>query len=178
MPPVASSQNIATLDEARAYYAAHLAGVRNVTCYSKPVAIVFEREATHLFSDDPTSGMRNLAPAQQRAVFDAIPPDQRVERRLPGGRVDVRRFNLERARLMDRVLPAVSLFTVSTAGTSARGRENRMLHGRALPDGRYMRVVLQPPRDGYDAFTCVSAYPVSTDVWRAARAAKSAKFPP
>lgn len=176
MAAVTSSQDIANLDEARAYYAANLAGVRKVTCYGKPVAIVFESDATHVFSDDPTSGMRDMTPAQQRAVFDSIQLDQRVERRLPGGRIEVRRFSLERARLMDHVLPAVSLFTVSVPGTSPRGRDNRTLHGQALPDTRHMRVALRPGPG--DAFTCISAFPVSRDAWLATLRSKRAKFPP
>jgi len=91
--------------------------------------------------------------------------------------LEVRVFNVERASMMDLVLPAVSRFTVSIPGTATtRGREKRMLHGVRLPDGRYMRVVLRPGPG--EAFTCVSAYPVSEAVWLDARRAKSARFPP
>lgn len=163
MPDVASSQDIETVEHALAYYAEHPAGVRRITCHGKRVAVVFERDATHIFSEAADSRM---SPEERKAWQDAIPPDQRVERRLANGRIEVRRFSLERARLLDHVLPAVSNVTVTVPGTPHRGQENRMLHGPALADGRHMRVILQPPRHGRDVFTCISAYPVSMDVWR------------
>jgi hypothetical protein len=72
--------------------------------------------------------------------------------------------------------PPALLFTASVPGTGQGGHEKRMLHGPALPDGRYMRVVLRPGPG--DAFTCISAYPVSRDAWLEIRRSKRAKFPP
>ena len=168
-----SSADIQTLAQARDYYRAELAGVRTVTCYGKRVRVVFERDATHLFSDGPDE---RLSAEEQQAWVEAIPAELRVERRLPNGKVEVRRFSEERARLMGHVLPAISGFTVSVPGTGNRGHEKRMLHGPALPDGRHIRVLLRPGPG--DAFTCVSAYPVSSEVWVAMTRAKRAKFPP
>src|SRR5205085_884691 len=99
-----------------------------------------------------------------------------VERRIGGGRVERREFSLERAQLMDRILPAIHDYTVSIPGTGHRGAENRMLHGPRLPNGRYMRVVLRPGPG--DAFTVVSAYPVEHGTWMAACRSRRAKFPP
>lgn len=170
---IPSANDITNREEARDYYAATLAGVRTITCYGKRVSIVFEADATHLFSDGPP---KDLSQEEQRAWVAAIPPELRVERRLPKGRTEVRRFSLERAHLMGHVLPAISRFTVSVPGTGRDGHEKRMLHGPALPDGRYMRVLLRPGPG--DAFTCVSAYTVNVNVWRTMVAAKRAKFPP
>lgn len=154
------SELITSLAEAREYYARKLVGAHKVECHGRPVTIVFERGATHLFSDE--SGVASA---------------ERVERALGGGKMEVRAFSVARARLMDSVLPAICGYTVSLPGTApTRGREKRMLHGPRLPDGRYLRVVLRPgPGDG---FTCVSAYPIQQRVWLDARRAKTAKFPP
>lgn len=161
---VIRSEFIETLDEARAYYAARLAGAHHVTCHGRPVTIVFESDATHLYSRDANEG-------------EGISPGFGVTRAIGGGRAERRVFSVERARMMDLVLPAVSCFTVSVPGTATtRGREKRMLHGPRLADARYMRVVLRPGPG--EAFTCVSAYTVTEAVWMEARRAKSAKFPP
>lgn len=167
------STRIASLAEARAYYAEHLAGGRRVTCHGQRVEVVFERDGTHLFSIGPPTD----ATDEEREAFIAnIPEEERVERRLPNGKVEVRRFELRRARLMDRILPAVSCFTVSVPGTGRAGHEKRMLHGPRLPEGDYMRVVLRPGPGS--AFTCTSAYPVPERVWLSMVKAKRAKFPP
>ena len=160
---VCYSHLIDTPEEARDYYREKLARAHAITSHGRPISIVFERDATHLYSievPDPS----------------AIPVDERITRAIGGGRVDVRRFKVERARLMDHVLPAVSLFTVSIPGDGRRGQEKAMLHGPRLATGDYMRVVLRPGPG--TAWTCVSAYPVNTEAWLAARRAKSAKFPP
>ena len=168
------STQIETLAEARAYYAEHLAGRRRVTCYGKSVEVVFEKDGTHLFSVGPPTN----ATDEEREVFiNSIPGGHRVERRLAKGRLEVRRFDLHRAQLMGRILPAISCFTVSVPGTGRAGHEKRMLHGPRLDDGRYMRVVLRPG-PGNGMFTCTSAYPVAERVWLEMGRAKRAKFPP
>lgn len=106
----------------------------------------------------------------------ALAKAERVVRRVAGGRIEIRAFSLDRARLLDHLLVAIERFTVSVAGTAPTGRNNRMLHGPALNDGRYLRVVLRPGPD--DAWTCVSAYPVTVDVWRAMVRSTRARFPP
>jgi hypothetical protein len=160
---VVRSAFIATRQETVDYYAARIAGVRLVRCYGRDVQILFEHDGTHLFSesvDDESS----------------VPKDERIVRRVPGGRIEVRRFSLKRAQLLDDVTVAIAKYTVSIPGTGPQGREKRMLHGPCLPSGEYLRVVLRPgPRD---MWTCVSAYPVSRDMWLAANRAKRAKFPP
>ncbi|MEI8255416.1 MAG: hypothetical protein WCJ30_07045 [Deltaproteobacteria bacterium] len=153
------SQLITTVNEARAYYAERLAGAHKIQSAGRDVTIVFERGATHLYSVEVTAL-----------------PVVAVTRRLGVGRIEAREFSLERARLMDEVLRAVSLYTVSVPGTGGRGRENRMVHGRRLASGQYLRVVLRPGPG--DAWTCVSAYPVTEATWMQARRAKSARFPP
>lgn len=167
------STKIKTLEEAEVFYAEHLAGRRRVTCYGSIVAVVFPPDGTHLFSE----GAPKDATEEERAAFVAgIPSGERVERKIVKGKVEVRRFDVLRARLMDRVLPAISLFTVSVPGTGRDGHEKRMLHGPALSDGTHMRVVLRPGPG--DAFTCTSAYTVSERVWLEMRRARPAKFPP
>jgi len=162
-PPGTGSALITTLAEAVAYYHANLALAHDITCRGRPVRIVFERDATHLYSvsvDDWTS----------------IPAHLRVIRTIGRGKQETREFSLERAQLMDRVLPAISNFTFSIPGTGHKGQQNRMLHGPALPSGHHMRVVLRPGPG--EAWTCVSAYRVTSDVWLACRRSKQAKFPP
>ena len=145
--------------EARAYYAAKLVRAHEITRHDRRVTVVFEAGATHLFSVETVTG-------------EVVCAEDRVDRSIGGGRVDVRRFSLERARLMDHVLPALSDFTVSS---SAQGG-NRLVYGPRLPDGRYMRVVLRPGPGS--ALTCVSAYPVAEHAWMNARRSKGARFPP
>jgi hypothetical protein len=150
---------IETLDEARAYYQATLVRAHPINCHGRPVTIVFEAAATHLYSESV-------------ADWRSIPAAERVDRKLGPGRIETRQFSLRRAWLMDQVLPAITLYTVSTPGT----RANRMLHGQRLASGEYMRVILNPGPGS--AFTCVSAYPVAERVWREACLSKRARFPP
>ena len=157
--PVARSELITSVVEAREYYATVLAGAHKIQCHGQPVTVVFEREATHLFSTESAGVLVNP-----------------VRRQIGGGRVELREFSLARAQQMDLVLRAVSLYTVSVPGSGGRGRENRMLHGPRLPSTEYMRVVLRPGPG--DAWTCVSAYCVAAEKWMEMCRAKRAKFPP
>ena len=152
---VASAQLIETEEQARAYYRAKLAGAHKIQCYGRDVTIVFEADATHLFSEDGPGT---------------------VTRRLGGGRNETRAFNVERARMMDLVLPAISKYSVSIPGQGPRGREKKLLHSQVLPDGRYLRVVLRPGPG--TSHTCVSAYPVERSKWLEAFRCVRAKFPP
>jgi hypothetical protein len=157
------SADLETREHARQFYDRYLRGAHHLLCHGRPVTIVFEPGATHAYSEEPDGP-------------EPIPPEERVVRRLPGGRTEERRFCLERARLLDQVLPAVCNYTVSVPGTGPAGRGNRMLHGPVLPSGGYLRVVLRPGPG--DAWTCVTAYPVELRVYLDMRRAKSAKFPP
>lgn len=158
---VIRSKFIASRQEAVDYYAARIAGTRTITCHGREVVVIFPADGTHLFSED--------------ASHSDIPAHERVVRRVAGGRTEVRRFSLERAVLLDEVASAIANFTVSVPGTGADGREKRMLHGPALADGRYLRVVLRP---GPNSWTIVSAYPIDLELWRQMVRAKRAKFPP
>lgn len=163
---VLRSELVETLVEARDYYRARLAMAHRITCYGRIVSVVFEPDATHLYS----VGLKGGDP---RDLAD----HERVERRIGPRTIDVRRFDIERARLMDRVLPAISSFTVSTPEAGGRPEyQKRVLYGPALPSGERMRVVLRPGPG--DAWTCVSAYPVSVDEWIAACRLRRAKWPP
>ncbi len=159
---VIRSSFIDTRAEALDYFAARIVGERLLTVGGVEVRIRVPHDGIHIFTTDPGEL--------------PLEPGERVERRVQGGRVDVRRFSLERARLLDEVYTAIERFTVSTGGTGRQGGENRLLHGPALPDGQHMRVVLRP--EGGTRFACVSAYPVAKDVWLAARRDRRAKFPP
>jgi hypothetical protein len=163
------SELINTLAEARDFYAANLAGTRTITCTGKRVTIVFERDATHVFS---------------KASPEGSTPDMgnQVERLIRSGhgqnRHEVRAFNLERARLMSYILPAISCFAVSVPESGGRpGHQKRVLYGPVLPGSRnHLRVVLRLGPG--DAFTCVSAYPVDETEFVKACRLKRAKFPP
>jgi hypothetical protein len=162
--PPSESAHISTLDEARQFYRERLAGSHNINCHGTPAIVVFERDATHLFSVDPKGA--------------SIPTGHAVVRHIPPRRTEIRLFDLERARLMDRVLPAVSQFTVSVPEAGGRaGFQKRVLYGPPLVGSTdRMRVVLRPGPG--DAWTCVSAYAVTNREWLAARHLKRAKFPP
>jgi hypothetical protein len=147
--------------EAVDYYAARLAGARVIACHGRNVEIHFEADGTHLFSED---------------VGSIVADHARIVRRVKGGRIEVRQFALERARLLDQVVTAIERFTVSIPGSGGMGREKRLLHGPRLPDGQYLRVVLRPGPG--KAWTCVTAYPVSEVAWREAVRARRARFPP
>lgn len=161
---VSASELIETPEQARSYYRAKLERKHAIAAGGEPISIVFERGATHLYSEkvpDP----------------DTIQVDQRVTRIISGSRrEEVREFNLGRARLMDQILPAISLFTVATPGTGSDGREKCLIYGPQLPSKDYLRVVLRPGPG--TACTCVSAYTVNVEIWLAARREKRAKFPP
>jgi hypothetical protein len=147
------------VEGACSYYAHKMARSHEITRYDRKVAIIFEGGATHLFSE-------------QVADESLIPQSERVVRNIPGGRIEVRRFSIDRARLMAHVLPALSNFTVSTSGQNGK----RLVFGPQLDDGRYMLVALRLGPG--EAMICVSAYPVSVSRWKDARRSKSAKFPP
>lgn len=149
--------------EARRYYQERYAKVHRLACYGKEIVIHFDGAATHLYTEE---------------VRGVVPPGVTVvRRRVAPGRFDERIFCLDRARLMDRVIPAIVNFSVSIPGTGPTNSVNRLLHGPRLPDGRYMRVVLQPSADS-KMFYCLSAYPISHSVWANAHRSKRAKFPP
>jgi hypothetical protein len=167
--PVERSELITCLAEAREYYAQALAGARTVTVQrsgsSQRVTILFEADGTHAYSI-------GIKPGEPTPSVPAL-----VERRIPTGqgrfRVEARRFSLERARLLDEVLRAISLFTVAVP--EAGGHQKSIVYGPALASGERMRVVLRPGPG--DARTCVSAYPVSQQEWLAASRLKRARFP-
>lgn len=157
------SELIANEREARRYYQERLGKLHRLLCYGKEVSVFFDPAATHLYTEE----IRGVVPAS--AIV--------VRRRLRPGHFDERLFCLDRARLMDRVIPAITLFSVSIPGTGATNAANRLLHGPRMPDGRYMRVVLGPSDDP-KMFYCLSAYPISHTVWATAYTSKRAKFPP
>lgn len=155
---------IETEHEARRYYQERLAKVHDIDCYGVEVKVIFEAAATHVYTEELPVGDPPLG-----AVV--------VKRRLRQGVYDERLFSLDRARLMDAIIPAIAAYTVSIPGTGPTSGKNRLLHGARLPDGRYMRVALGPSADP-KAFYCLSAYPVPHRVWAQAHSAKRAKFPP
>ena len=171
MPAERSSQ-ITTPAEAVAYYRANLSGPRTVTVQrsgcEQRLTVVFEADGTHVFSVAVKPG----EPAPD--------PADLIERKIPMGggrhRVEQRRFSLERARLMDEVLRALSVFSVAVPEAGGRpGNQKTIVYGPALPSGERMRVVLRPGPG--DARTCVSGYPVSGGVWLAACRLRRARFP-
>ena len=159
--PVERAALICTPEEAKDYYRAKLVGTHKITCRGSEVKIGFLYEAVHFYSVS--------AP-------DPVPCGAQIlTQPRKGGCFEVRVFSLDRARLMDEILRAISLFTVSLPGKT-QAAQRRVLHGPRLPDGRYMRVVLQQGRK--DVWTCLSAFPVSERAWLEAQRAKTAKFPP
>lgn len=130
---VATSECITTLAEARTYYASNLAGTRQVPCQNCAAPVLFERDGTHLFSVE-------VLP------ITAIPAELLVTRNLGGGKRECRQFSLERARLMDWVIPAISGYTRAVFDKGPISRRTIWLHGEMMSCGRYIRVVLRPGR--------------------------------
>ena len=160
---VASSDLITTLEEARDYYRATLVGVRRVTCYGKKISVFFDFDATHMYSESVKNGqvpIGSVVVTQQVGVAES----------------EVRIFNLKRAKHMDHVLPAISLFSLSIVGQGAKGRETKVLHGPRLASGEYMRVVLRPARE--KTWGCKSAFPIARAAYMQAWNSRRAKFPP
>lgn len=157
---VTRSRYIATVEEARDYYVRKMAKAHRIECHGRAVTVAFEASATHLFTIEAKPGITG----------------EIVRRRLGGGRVEERIFDLARAQAMDAVLPAVARYTVSVPGTGPNARASRLLHGPRMLSGSYMRVVLRPGPG--TAFTCISAYAVPHATWMEMRRAKSARFPP
>lgn len=162
---------IDTPEEARNYYAERLGGSRTVSFQRKGktfvLTVVFEHDGTHLFSEAIKPG----------SIVDSV---LRVPRLVPAGRgafrEEVRQFSLDRARLLDHVIRAISLFTVAVPEAGGRtGHQKTVIYGPALPDGRRMRVILRPGPG--EARTCVSAYPVSAEEWIKAGRLQRARFP-
>lgn len=158
---VDNSTLLRTPDQVFAYYAHHLAGRRELSVHGTPVAVHFPKDGGHLYSRDHKDGDDSSL---------------RIVRRISGGKVEVRTLDLERAGLLDRIIPTIEGFVVSVPGTGFSGGEKKLLHGPRLASGQYLRVVLRP-RGGGD-WECVSAYPVSAQAYAEALRAKRAKFPP
>jgi hypothetical protein len=163
------SAEIETPAQALEFYAVNLAGARKITCRGEAITVVFERDATHVYTEgvDDTS---------------KIDPALIIRRDVPAGRgrmrPDIRVFSPGRARLMNQILPAISLYAVSVPEAGGRpGHQKTVLYGPPLlGGGSRLRVVLRPGPG--DAFTCVSAYPVSESAFLNACRLKRAKFPP
>jgi hypothetical protein len=158
---VLRSELIRTAEEARAYYATKLAGVHPVNCHGKQISLYFPQGYTHVYS----------------VAVDKSKVDSTIllQRRLQGGGVEVRAFSVDRARLMDQIIPSVQGFTVSLPERDHTSR--RRLYGQRLRDNRYLCVVLRPGNTKGN-WECVTAFPVGSDDWLAARRARTAKFPP
>lgn len=161
-PCPASSDAITTLAEALVYYQSKLARSHTITCQGQRVQIVFERDGTHLFSEEV-------------ADIEAIPTDQLVTRDKNGGKRECRQFCLERAKLMDQVLPAISKFTRCVGGAQASNRRPKLVHGPKMPCGRYMRVVLR--HGPGKSWVVVTAFPISELEYRKASWSEIVQFP-
>lgn len=157
---VCRSELIETREEARQYYNERLAGAHPLACYGKRVSIYFPLGYSHFYSVSADEATTTTA--------------DRVTQKLPGGALEVRRFSLTRARLMDAIIPAISCYSVVLPG---RPSQNRQIFGHRLPDGIYLCVIVRPTMQPLN-WTAVSAFPVNAATWREARGAKTAKFPP
>lgn len=159
--PVERAELICTPEDAKAYYRLKLVGTHKIACHGKSVKVGFLYDIIHFYSVAAPSPLSSGAHV--------------LSQPKTGGHFEVRVFSLARARLMDEILRAISLFTVSLPGKT-RDAQRRVLHGPRLLNGQYMRVILQKGRKG--VWTCLSAFPVNERDWREAQRAETAKFPP
>lgn len=161
MADCASSTEISTRTEAQEYYKKKLVGSHSITSHGKPVDVVFDSTDTHIYSEEADD-------------INAIPEDQLVTRNCGGGKRECRQFCLDRAKLMDQILPAISRFTTSIGGD--RGpRAPQLIHGPKMGCGRHLRVVLR--RGSGKSWVVVTAFPISEADHRKTTFAKPAPFP-
>jgi hypothetical protein len=133
-----------------------------VSCHGRNVSVFFEHSANHVYTDDYDASVHGTC--------------EIIKRRIGPGRYDERAFALDRARLMDEIIRAVRYYTFSIPGTGQHNRQNRLLHGPRLQDGRHLRVALSPgPRESW---YCKSAYPIDAAKWKLLRGSKTVRFPP
>ena len=151
---------IQTEREARRYYENRLAGFHTLSCHGRTATVYFAKAGNHVYTEEWT----------------VEPQDKVIRRRIGPDAFDERVFCLDRARLMDSVLPAIRYFTFSIPGEGRDRARNRLLHGPRLKDGRYLCVVLGPGPDG--SWLCKTAYPITAGKWAVLRRAKTVKFPP
>lgn len=157
---VASSALITNLREAERYYAERLGGMHTVPCHGRDVTLFFAKDTTHTYTEEPP---------EDRSGCPHI-----VKARLKGGVIEERVFSLERATLMDSILPAVTGHTYAMVSEGPPSSPRHLVHGQRLGDGRYLRVVLRWDRK---MFYCLSAYPISSMKWMQDRGA-ACQFPP
>jgi hypothetical protein len=162
---VARSAFIATPGEARGYYQARFAGMspHGLMCRGRPLSVVFEPAATHLFS-------KEAGPGGIRDGFE-------VRTVLGGGKIEVREYCPIRAAAMDAVFSAICKPALShRAHASMKGSENWLLYGfPERPSRLRMLVVLRPGSKG--AWVCISAYQVDEKRFEAVRRFNE-RFPP
>lgn len=154
------SEFVANREEARQYYNERFAGAHPLRCHGKRVSLYFPNGYTHFYSESD----------DESRIRDA----DRVTQKLPGGRLEVRRFSLIRANLMDAIIPAVTMYSFVLPG---RPSQNREIYGQRLATGEYLCVIVRPTAQPLN-WTAISAYPVPAAKWRQARMAKTARFPP
>src|ERR1019366_2271016 len=97
---------IVTVEDARSYYAHKLVGERTIAVGGAPLQIVFNREEIHPFTEAMKAG-------------ETCPPTHLVRR--PGSS-EVRRFNLERAHMLDDILRTLSSAAVIHEARHGGGR--------------------------------------------------------
>ena len=100
--PIAS-RFIDTCEDARAYYALRLVGERPVSVGGVPLVIRFNREETHIFTD----------------TRNPCPPGDVVRRAGASG--ELRCFCVDRARLLDLILPTIAAPVVTLRATMPGG---------------------------------------------------------
>ena len=150
---------ISTVDDARSYYAHKLVGERTIVVGGIGLQIVFNREEIHLFTEAMKAG-------------EMCPPTHVVPR--PGSSSEVRKFNLERAHMLDDVLRTLTSAAVIHKAKHGGGR---MVYGPADPKARRQCVVVAPGNSG--VWFVRTAYPVSgMDFAQARRYGRSARWPP
>jgi hypothetical protein len=149
---------IDTCDDARAYYAFRLVGEHPVSVGGVSLVVRFNREETHLFTDT-----RNPCP----------PGD--VVRRL-GVSGEVRCFAVERARLLDLILPTIKAPVVALRANIPGGV---MLLGPPDPaSARRLCVVVAPASREPGIWFVRTAYPMSPRDFAAARRGRATPWPP
>lgn len=109
------SDIIESLREARRYYEERLAGMHVVKCHGRETTLFFQSDTNHTYTEEP--------PEDRDGVSI-------IKTRLKGGVIEERVFCLDRACLLDRVIPAVALHSYAMKGEGLVVHQDGLFMGR------------------------------------------------
>jgi hypothetical protein len=164
-----TSAGITTVAEALAFYGRYLAGDHELFIGRERKRFIasFDPYEIHLFTE-------SLKPGEQC-------PANLLVRRQDRGRREVRRLDVRRARLFERILPSLEQFVFCIPAKTGGGM---LVYGPEVSKSEHLCVVLEPAGrkvDLLDVYFVRSAWPASKAKFREdgdARRSRRILFPP